>query len=249
LPAAEGKADLEAVAALLAAATREAGALALQKFRSSFKSWTKGRDSPVSEVDIAIDTLLHERLLGAFPDYGWLSEESADDSSRLAKRYVWIVDPIDGTRAFIAGREDWVISAALVHDGRPVVGALYVPAPDLLVLASAGRGATLNGAPIQAADGDDFAGARVAGPKRYQETLHARHPIVEVPRIHSLALRLAEVATAGLDIAFAGGNSRDWDIAASDIIVHEAGGALTDLDGARIVYNRPDTAHGHLMAA
>jgi myo-inositol-1(or 4)-monophosphatase len=249
LPGAEGAADLAAVLDLLAAATREAGALALQKFRSPFKSWTKGQNSPVSEVDIAVDALLHERLSGPFPDYGWLSEESADDAARLGKPFVWIVDPIDGTRAFIAGREDWVISAALAHEGRSVAGAIYVPVSDLLLLASAGHGATLNGAPLKAADGDDLAGARVAGPKRYQDTLQSHCPIVAAPRVHSLALRLAQVATAALDIAFAGGNSRDWDIAAADVIVHEAGGKLTEFDGASVVYNRADTAHGHLMAA
>jgi myo-inositol-1(or 4)-monophosphatase len=249
LPAAEAAADSARIADLLAAAVREAGALALQKFRSPFRSWTKGHNSPVSEVDIAVDELLRERLGGAVAGYGWLSEESADDPARLAADYVWIVDPIDGTRAFIAGREDWVISAALTRAGRPVAGAIYVPVEDVLLLAAAGEGATRNGVRVMPDDAADLDGARVAGPKRFVHALGAERRIEELPRVHSLALRLARVATGAIDIAFAGGNSHDWDIAAADLIVHEAGGALTNLDGDRVVYNRPDPVHSLLVAA
>ncbi|HEX2216959.1 MAG TPA: 3'(2'),5'-bisphosphate nucleotidase CysQ [Xanthobacteraceae bacterium] len=241
--------DGKAASGVLAAAVREAGALALQKFRSQFKSWTKGQNSPVCEVDIAVDELLRERLAKPTPEYGWLSEESADDPSRLEAAAVWIVDPIDGTRAFISGREDWVISAALAQGGRPIAAAIYVPVEDALLLAVAGKGATLNGAPIRPRDGPEFEGARVAGPKRQIDILQARHRVEAVPKVHSLALRLARVATGTLDIAFAGGNSHDWDLAAADLIVHEAGGVLTTLDGCRLTYNRPDPVHTPLVAA
>ena len=241
---------LDRTAALLAAAVREAGALALQKFRSPFKSWTKGKDSPVSEVDIAVDELLRERLIGATPGYGWLSEETTDDSARLTAQRVWIVDPIDGTRAFIAGREDWVISAALTETGRPILGAIFVPVENALMLAVKHAGATLNGTAMRAHDGDSLRGAKVAGPQRYIDALIAAGCGVDpVPRVHSLALRLARVATGALDVAFAGGNSHDWDIAAADLIVHEAGGALTGLDGHRPVYNRSSPIHGALVAS
>jgi myo-inositol-1(or 4)-monophosphatase len=242
--------DCQAVKRLLADAVREGGALALKKFRSPFKTWTKLHDSPVSEVDIAVNELLQERL-GAFsPDYGWLSEESVDDAARLTARQLWIVDPIDGTRAFIAGREDWVISAALAQNGRPLVGAVYVPVADQLFLGCAGEGATRNGQVITARAGDELDGARVAGPKRHIDTLGAAGIQVEAePRVHSLALRLVRVAEGSLDIAFAGGNSRDWDIAAADVIIHQAGGKLTDLDGSPVAYNRPDPVHGGLVAA
>src|SRR5262245_28136753 len=103
---------------------REAGALALSKFGPSGRNWTKGKASPVCEADIAVDELLRERLMGRTPGYGWLSEESADDLSRLAAPRIWVVDPIDGTRGFIAGRSDWAISVALVEDGRPLTAAL-----------------------------------------------------------------------------------------------------------------------------
>jgi myo-inositol-1(or 4)-monophosphatase len=106
-------------AALLADTVREAGALALSLFRTDLKNWTKGTSSPVSEADIAVNDLLENRLRSATPDYGWLSEESADDEQRLGKHRVWIVDPIDGTRGYLAGREDWCVSVALVEDTSP----------------------------------------------------------------------------------------------------------------------------------
>jgi hypothetical protein len=108
-------------AALLTYAVREAGALALSLFRTELKNWTKGASSPVSEADIRVNDLLENRLRSVTPDYGWLSEESADDEQRLGKRLVWIVDPIDGTRGYLAGREDWCVSVALVEDASPAM--------------------------------------------------------------------------------------------------------------------------------
>ena len=128
----------------LATAVQEAGAIAKKFFRGPLKQWTKGQgDSPVTEADIASNDLLHERLVE--PGDGWLSEESENDPTRLAARRVWVVDPIDGTRAFIAGREDWSVSVALVVDGRPVLAALFAPATEELFLSTAGGGATRNG--------------------------------------------------------------------------------------------------------
>ena len=122
---------------------REAGALALSLFRTELKNWTKGASSPVSEADIAVNDLLEKRLRSATPDYGWLSEESADDEARLGKRLVWIVDPIDGTRGYLAGREDWCVSVALVEDASPVLAAVFAPASDEFFFAARGQGATL----------------------------------------------------------------------------------------------------------
>jgi myo-inositol-1(or 4)-monophosphatase len=161
-----------------------------------------------------------------------------------------VVDPIDGTRAFIAGREDWCVSVALVVDGRPVAAALYAPVTDELFLAAAGGGAARNGAPIRASSGAALQGARLGGPKRMMERASvADAGIVLMPRIHSLALRLARVAHGELDAAVAGGNGHDWDLAAADLLVHEAGGLMTALDGQRLIYNRPDPVHSLLIAA
>lgn len=250
MPVVELQADATALAAQLVTAVREAGAFALQRFRSPLKSWTKGGSSPVSEVDIAVDEMLRDRLTAAAPDCGWLSEESVDDPARLSARRLWIVDPIDGTRAFLAHRHDWAVSAALVEGGRPAAAALFAPVDDTLFFAVAGQGTTINGRPAAPRPGSDFEGARVAGPKRYLDALASVCPqIMALPKVHSLALRLAMVAAGTLEIAFAGANSHDWDIAAADLIVHEAGGNLTTFDGCQPTYNRPNPVHSALAAA
>jgi myo-inositol-1(or 4)-monophosphatase len=234
----------------LEAAVRQAGALALGTFRAPLKTWTKGKGSPVSEADIAVDALLRQRLTEAEPTFGWLSEESVDDHSRLSARCVWIVDPIDGTRAYVAGQPDWTISGALVEDGRPILGAVFAPVGNEMFLAVAGEGATCNGIPIKVSKGDALAGARVAGPKYRLERLAQHWPeIVAMPRIHSLALRMARVAQGQIDIAFANGDGRDWDLAAADLLVHEAGGELTTMAGGTLTYNRANPVHGALLAA
>ena len=233
----------------LASAVREAGALALHMFRGRPASWIKGASSPVSEADLAVDALLRERLL-AIRDAGWLSEETEDDPARLQRAEVWVVDPIDGTRAYLAGLAEWVIAAALVRFGRPLVAALYAPVSDELFLSVAGGGATLNGAPIRASTGDQLAGATFSGAKRRLDSLAAVEPrIVTAPRIPSLAFRLARDATGALDGTFAASNSHDWDLAAADLLVHEAGGLVTSLTGESLIYNRPDPVHGALVAA
>jgi myo-inositol-1(or 4)-monophosphatase len=250
LPAAERSPSSAEITDILAGAVREAGAIALRKFRTPLKIWTKGESSPVSEVDIEVDELLRHRLNSHHPHYGWLSEETADDPARLEANRVWIVDPIDGTRGFIAGQPDWTVVAALVENGRPVNAAVYVPVDDQLFLAEAGKGVTLNGTPISVSLGAALEGARVNGAKRRLEALATFVPSIEIiPRVASLALRLARVAEGRFDLVFSAGQSKDWDLAAPDLLVHEAGGALTDLEGHALVYNRPEPVHGPLIAA
>jgi len=234
----------------LEAAVREAGALARKAFGKPVKTWLKDKGSPVSDVDIAVNVLLRQRLTAIAPDAGWLSEETEDDPVRLAAPQVWIVDPIDGTRAFIAGIPEWTVSVALVEAGRPVVAALYAPVTDEFFFAVAGAGTTRNGAPVAASPGTAIAGARIAGPKVYLDRLAEIAPgVVAAPRVHSLALRLARVADGTLDAAIAGRNSHDWDLAAADLLVHEAGGALTTTGGTQPAYNCATTVHGVLIAA
>jgi len=254
LPAtdADAAAELPArVAAQLDAAVRDAGALALSMFGKPIRQWTKGpSSSPVCEADIAVDALLRQRLIDGNNGFGWLSEETADDAARLTARYVWVVDPIDGTRAYIAGEPDWAISAALVENGRPIAACLYAPALDEFFAARAGAASTLNGKTIAATRGADLEGVRIAGPPKLLERLSSvMPPFTKLPRGLSLALRLARVAQGACDAAFAGGNSHDWDLAAADLLVHQAGGALTPFSGGTIAYNRPVPRHGMLIAA
>src|SRR6202040_2596177 len=160
-------------AALLRDTVQEAGALALSLFRTELKNWTKGASSPVSEADIRVNDLLESRLRSATPDYGWLSEESVDDEARLEKRLVWIVDPIDGTRGYLAGREDWCVSVGLVGNGSPVAGAggcpgsaaVFAPASAEFFFAARGQGPVRNAVPVFPTPGSALDFSRVAGPK------------------------------------------------------------------------------------
>jgi myo-inositol-1(or 4)-monophosphatase len=249
LPAVEPRTERAGLAERLAAAVREAGELALGKFRSPLKSWTKDRTSVVCEADIACNELLRERLHAAGEDIAWLSEESLDDPARLQARRVWVVDPIDGTRAYIAGQPDWSIAAALVTDGRPVLAALFAPVENEMFLAAAGEGATHNGSRI-AVNAGDGGGSRIAGPAGYLRRLQALdQSLLAYPKIHSLALRFARVAQGTIDVALASGHSHDWDLAAADLLVHEAGGVLTTFTGQSLIYNRADPVHAPLIAA
>jgi myo-inositol-1(or 4)-monophosphatase len=237
-------------AALLKDTVREAGALALSLFRTELKNWTKGASSPVSEADIRVNDLIERRLRSATPDYGWLSEESADDETRLGKRLVWIVDPIDGTRGYLAGREDWCVSVALVEEASPVLAAVFAPASDEFFFAMRKQGATLNEVPVYTTSGTELDFSSVAGPKPLVQRLsRSSDEIILHPRIGSLALRLCRVAQGKLDAAFAGGQSRDWDLAAANLIVQEANGNMTALSGDAILYNRREVTHGVLVAA
>jgi myo-inositol-1(or 4)-monophosphatase len=246
---ADASQEISRDAELLKETVREAGALALSLFRTELKNWTKGVSSPVSEADIAVNDLLESRLRSATPDYGWLSEESVDDAERLGKRLTWIVDPIDGTRGYLAGREDWCVSVALVEDEAPVLAAVFVPVAGEFFFAARGQGASLNQRRIHATAGTTIDFARIAGPKPLVERLNGNHEIALHPRIGSLALRLCRVAQGDLDAAFAGGNSRDWDLAAAHLIVQEANGKMTALSGEGIVYNRREVTHGVLVAS
>ena len=232
----------------LVAAVREAGAIAHNMCGGTIKSWTKGKDSPVCEADIAVNDLLHARLTD--PAIAWLSEESIDDPQRLTARRVWVIDPIDGTRAYLAGLPDWTVAAALVEDGRPVVAVVFAPVTDELFVATQGSGATRNGNPIRVNDAAVLDGARLGGPRKYLERLQQAAPaLVATPRVHSLALRFTRVAQGALDVAMATANSHDWDLAAADLLVHEAGGVLTTFAGQALTYNQANTVHEPLIAA
>lgn len=235
-------------------AAETAGAIALDWFREGEKTrarvdW-KGGVSPVCEADFAVDTFLRERLGSLLPQAGWLSEETADSPDRIDRKRVFIVDPIDGTRAFISGDPRWAVSAALVEDGRPIVAVLHMPAAGLTFEARAGEGATLNDRRIETTKRGHLTGARVAGPPRLMENM-ARAGIAfePEPKIPSLAYRLARVAAGEIDAGIASTNAWDWDIAAADLIVREAGGLLTGLDGREPAYNRSNPRHGILGAA
>jgi len=234
---------------LLMDAAAEAGQLALTFFGKDPKTWFKDNKSPVSEADLAVDTLLGKRLQAARPDYGWLSEESADDKTRLDAARTFVVDPIDGTRAFLAGGEEWTVALAVVEAGRAVASVVFCPVRDETFGALAGGGAWLNGERLCTSSRTDIAGARLSGPY----SIAANKQVIaagfeRTENIRSLAYRLALVAANRVDIAVARKGPSDWDLAAADLLVQEAGGELTDLAGHRCRYNQPETRHPALIA-
>ncbi len=238
--------------ALMKDAVHEAGALAMRFFLTDHKQWSKAHDNtPVTEADIEVNELLHRRLGAARPDYGWLSEETEDDSSRLTQHCVWVVDPIDGTRAFARGRPHFVISVALVEGGRPVLGVLYNPATDEFFEAAEGKGALLNGEPIHVSGTSTIEGCRMAAfaPMFKHPAWPEPWPEMEILERNSVAYRIALVACGAADAALALNGKSDWDIAAADIILREAGGRITAHDGSPFFYNRQSTRHPSLLAA
>jgi myo-inositol-1(or 4)-monophosphatase len=238
----------------LADAAQRAGEIALRDFRlgepTSASVHAKHGGSPVTAADLAVDRYLRERLRAAFPDAGWLSEETADDLSRLDKASLIVVDPIDGTRAFLAGDPRWAVSVALVVEARPIAGVVRAAALGETYAAALGCGAWRDGAPIRASTRARLDGALVGGPKAMIAAL-AKAAGVELslaPRIPSLALRLARVADGALDVGLASANSHDWDVAAADILLSEAGAPLTDAHGQILRYNTKETRRGVLLA-
>jgi len=174
-----------------------AGAVIFPHFRSGGAIDHKGGDlfDPVTVADRSAEMAIREALAEFHPSHGIVGEEFG--AMRRDAEYCWIVDPIDGTRAFIEGRADWTISVGLLQESRPVLAALYAPVTEQMFLAARGKGATLNAAPIRVSDGADFTGAKAAGPKRMLERLTKLQPtILPQPKVHSLALRLTRVASA-----------------------------------------------------
>lgn len=224
---------------LLFDAVREAGALALGYFGSSPKTERKPDGSDVSEADLAVNDLLHDRLMRARPDYGWLSEETADTPDRLKRKRVWIVDPIDGTRAFLKETPEWAVSVALVEDGHPVLAAVFNPAADAYYQAVSGKGATLSGKPITVDDRTMIAGSRLAvGAKLLKRDIWpAPWPEVETRWVNSIAYRMALVSSGAFHGVLSLSGKNEWDIAAADLLVQEAGGRVTTRRGDAFVYN------------
>ncbi|MCW5695222.1 MAG: 3'(2'),5'-bisphosphate nucleotidase CysQ [Bauldia sp.] len=250
MPADERLPPLEDELALLTEAVAAAAERAIGFHGKEPKSWHKANNSPVSEADIAVETLLEATLRPARPSYGWLSEETADDGSRLTAPRTFIVDPIDGTRDFVAVGRNWSIPIALVENGRPVAAVLMAPARGEIFRAIAGGGATLNGKPIHVSAQEGLDGSRLAITRRFtRDEPETADLTIDTPFFASLAYRLARIADGRLDGGLIRPDAQDWDLAAADLLLHEAGGSLADLEGKMPRYDRRTTAHPVLVAA
>ena len=228
-------ADLE----LLETAAREAGEIARRYWREDPQVWDKGGDDPVSEADFAVDKHLHQRLLGARPDYGWVSEETEDNPERLSAERVFIVDPIDGTRSFVAGEQTWAHSLAVAVNGQVVAACVYLPVREKMYLAALGEGASLNAEPLRASVQSDLEGATVLSPKVSfrDEFWKSGVPPVQRHFRPSLAYRMALVGEGRFDAMLTLRPAWEWDIAAGALIAEEAGATVSDRHGARLTFN------------
>ena len=244
--------DYAADTALLEAAVREGGAIAKSFLTGHNKTRRKADGSPVSDADLAVDRFLKETLLPARPDYAWLSEETEDDPARLKARRLFVVDPIDGTVAFLRAKPHFVVSAAVVEDGLPVAAAVYNPLTEECFTAAKGSGAWRNGAPIRVSSRDRLEGCRMLAS---QETLRnpcwdgVAWPEMSLETPNSIAYRFALVAGGAFDAAITTSATHDWDLAAADLIVREAGGLSTSHDGKPMHFNRADIAQPSALAA
>ena len=228
---------------------REAGRIAHGQWPGAgheVESWEKEPGSPVCAADLEVDAFLKRELGALLPAAGWLSEETADDPSRLGKGLIWLVDPVDGTRDFVRGRPGWAVSVALISSGRPLIGMLSAPARGEEWIAVAGQGALCNGEVLSASTREAFPGARVpvdALPKEDRDLSVVYQP-------NSIALRIAMVAADEADLVATLRWGFEWDIAAATLIAREAGAEVTDAFGQPLAYNKRDPrAFGLLVSS
>ena len=227
----------------------EAGRIAMGQWPGSGhvpEQWSKADDSPVCAADLAVNTFLADQLQALLPSAGWLSEETADRPERLNADLLWLVDPIDGTRDFLRGRDGWAVSVALVSAGRPLFGRLYAPARNQMWRAEAGKGATRNGTRLTASKRIGLAGARTPA----TQLANADADLAMVDRPNSIALRIAMVAADEADIVATLRWGFEWDVGAAALIAREAGAVVTDTFGKPLAYNKRDPrAFGVLATA
>ena len=230
----------EADLALLTEAARVAGRIARGYWRQDPKAWDKGGDAgPVTEADLAVNDALRDMLTRARPDYGWLSEESEADPSRQDARHCFIIDPIDGTRAFIAGQEGFSHSLAVAQGDRITAAVVYLPVREMLYTAHADGPALLNGQPIAPREAH-FEGAEVLTYAGALQPLYWANGVVPpLQRVFrpSLAWRLCLAAEGQFPAALSVRGAWEWDIAAGSLIAQQAGAAVTDRHGGRMRFN------------
>ncbi|MBB5701114.1 myo-inositol-1(or 4)-monophosphatase [Ochrobactrum daejeonense] len=251
MPETEKPDDILSEMTLLRNAAREAGRIAMRYFGQSPEVWLKDGVSPVSEADFAVDSYLKDFLLGARPDYGWISEETADERAAAKRSRVFVVDPIDGTRAYLAGQDQWCVSIAVVENDRPLAGVLECPARKELIEAGRGLGALQNGNTIHAklpAMGEKLAIASARNMVTALPDSWKSRAIIH-PHVPSLAYRIAMVARGDIAGTFIRPNSHDWDLAAADLILSESGGAILTSDALPVSYGGATRSHGALVAA
>lgn len=226
---------------LILAAAQEAGELALSAREGGLKIWSKDGGSPVTDADLAVDALLKTQLMAARPDYGWLSEETADDPARLTTRRQFVVDPIDGTVAFMKGKPWFAVSIAVVEDGQPIAGVVHAPALDETYCATRDGPPLLNGAAIVPSITAELLDCAMLGDAKMfaHPAWREPWPAMRVEARNSIAYRMCLVAAGAFDAAIALSPKSEWDLAAADLICRRAGAVAVDHKGRPFAYNRP----------
>jgi myo-inositol-1(or 4)-monophosphatase len=244
----DADADLELIAQAAQAAGELAGRLRDEGLTIEYKP---GDSTPVTNADLAADALLTQILREARPDYGWLSEETADNTDRLACKRLFVVDPVDGTRAFLKGRPWWAVSIAVVEDAHPIAGVVFAPQVAETYTATAGGGAFLNGATIHASQTRELEGAGMVGDPRMfaHPAWPTPWPPMRIESRNSTAYRMCLVASGEFDAALALVAKADWDLAAADLIAREAGAFCGDHKGQPFSYNGPVPSQPSLVCA
>lgn len=237
--------------ALLTEAAREAAAIAMPFWRAEARVWHKADDAgPVTEADLAVDAMLMARLRAARPAYGWLSEETEDDRAAREGPALFVIDPIDGTRAFIAGDRGWSHALAVVRDHQVTAAVVFLPMMDKLYSATRGGGAHLNGAPIRASQAPRAEGASILAARTVLDPKHWSGPPPRMRRHvrSSMAYRLSLVAEGRFDAMASFRDTWEWDAAAGSLIATEAGATVTDGAGTALRFNNPRPAVPGLIA-
>ena len=238
---------------LLIEAAEKAGEIATGFTGTQAKRWDKpGGAGPVTEADLAVNAMLEDMLPAARPDYGWLSEETDDNADRLRREKVFIIDPIDGTRSFAEGSRTWAHALAVTQNGEVTAAVIYLPQRDLMYTAAKGAGAQCNGKSITVSALEDLGQSEVLAAK---PNLDARHwssgqaPDFKRSYRPSLAYRMAKVADGRFEAMLTLRASWEWDIAAGDLILREAGGICSDRTGAPLRFNNPNPLLNGVVAA
>jgi myo-inositol-1(or 4)-monophosphatase len=233
----------------------EAGHLA-QSFQSNGKearAWAKQGGSPVTEADLAVNLLCQERLTTARPDYGWLSEETADNRALRQKPRCWVIDPIDGTRAYMRDDPNWCVGLSVVENGNAVAGVIFAPELGHLYEARRGGGAYLNGDAIRVSDCDLEEGCRLIASQQMIDSKRWANPWPSIdvanPKPNATLLRMAFVASGAWDGTLVLGRKSDWDLAAGTVIIQEAGGVATTHKGEPLKFNRDVPAQRSIIAS
>jgi myo-inositol-1(or 4)-monophosphatase len=231
-------------------AMRQAGQQVLKLAAEGFETHIKKDRSPVTTADLAVNQILHELLLTAFPHDAWLSEEGPDDPRRLENKRVWVIDPIDGTKYFMRGVPQYAISVALVDSHRPVVAAVYNPATDELFSAVRGMGAWLNGQPIHVTPARDGRPVVLVNPPALERGIfRAIEAAAECRPMGSIAYTLALVAAGRADATLNLDGLNEWDVAGGVLLIEEAGGRVMDRNGSLLSFNQANTTIRGILAA